>query len=915
MPAAAAGKPAASRGLRARVLLHAAAGAVAATLLLGLLGSWLAAGMLGSALERMALEENRAVLAQVETELAEVTDFLVRVAQRDGAMLPGAAGGPPPARSRPLDDAQSAHRSIVSLAVLDAAGQEVARGRNSQPMQWSTLLARAAPARRAVVMVDPALRDNAVLLAAPAGARGTLVASIDLAETRAFRHLPPGTRFTLLPTDPSALAAARRAPPPEDAVTTTLELTLTGALEGLSLPIRISRRVPALGPAVAATGWRWAGVLALLSLVVGALAFWIALRQMRPMARARRDLERRVEQRTREMEALRDRQAGILGAISDVVYSVTPDLRRILYVNRAGEEATGLPAELLASVPGLWLDHVHERDRDGLLEAIARACAEGAASHSYRIGDEAGVLRHFQDRFIAVRGEDGKVERIDGVATDVTARVYADEAREMAEAMLRLKDRALESSSNGISISDMRLPDQPLVYVNHGFEAMTGFGANEVYGRNCRFLQAEDRGQPAIAELARAIAAAQPCTVVLRNYRKDGSLFWNELSVSPVLDTEGLLTHYVGVQTDITARRLAEARAEERARRLDTIFALSPDGFVSFDGDGLVAHVNPAFTRMTGLAPAAVLRRSREAFDALFQRIADPAQPCPPVAANDAAARQCTLTIVSPERRVLVRSARGAAEAEGGMVLYFRDITRETEVDRMKSEFLSTAAHELRTPMASIRGFSELLLRRDYDEPTRRDLLETIQRQSVRLTGLLNELLDLARIEARAGKDFRLRVQSLGAIVEDTLAALMVQGDSRKVAVRMPAEPVLVNADADKLQQALTNVLSNAYKYSPDGGAIELDLTATGGAKPEAVLAVRDHGIGLTPEQLARCFERFFRADTSGRIPGTGLGLALVKEIVELHGGRAEISSTFGEGTCVTLRLPLARAAPAASAA
>jgi signal transduction histidine kinase len=281
------------------------------------------------------------------------------------------------------------------------------------------------------------------------------------------------------------------------------------------------------------------------------------------------------------------------------------------------------------------------------------------------------------------------------------------------------------------------------------------------------------------------------------------------------------------------------------------------------------------------------------------------------LATSDAAAEQgadrrryprATFTIVQPERRVLscsVRCGEGASR-----VLYFRDITRETEVDRMKSEFLSTAAHELRTPMASVFGFSELLLRRDYDEATRKDLLSTIHRQAGALIHMVNELLDLARIEARAGKDFRITLQPLKPIVENTVASLLVPNDPRKVVVDLPEAMPDCAVDAEKLQQALTNLLSNAYKYSPDGGEIRLDtLRSVDGSR--IGIRVTDQGMGMTPEQVARCFERFYRADASGNIPGTGLGLPLVKEIAEIFGGAIDIESTYGRGTACILWLPI----------
>jgi PAS domain S-box-containing protein len=136
---------------------------------------------------------------------------------------------------------------------------------------------------------------------------------------------------------------------------------------------------------------------------------------------------------------------------------------------------------------------------------------------------------------------------------------------------LRLLERAVTASTNSIVITDPNLPDDPLVYVNPAFEETTGFAAEEALGRNCRFLQGADRDQPAVEELRRAVREGRQCTVVLRNYRKDGSLFWNELSIYPVSDEDGRVVNFVGVQNDITERvraeqTLAEIRRAERRR-------------------------------------------------------------------------------------------------------------------------------------------------------------------------------------------------------------------------------------------------------------------------------------------------------------------------------------------------------------
>ncbi len=330
-----------------------------------------------------------------------------------------------------------------------------------------------------------------------------------------------------------------------------------------------------------------------------------------------------------------------------------------------------------------------------------------------------------------------------------------------------------------------------------------------------------------------------------------------------------------------------------------------------FDGANRVAYVNLAFERMTGLAAAELLGGARAAFEVRLAALLDQAIPEAADSGPDATER---LFLRTPEKRVVKLSVRSGGGAGGLTVQCYQDVTHAHEVERMKSEFLATAAHELRTPMSSVLGFSRLLLDRKYDEATRRDLLETIHEQAQRLSEMINELLDLARIEARVGKDFDMAAQPLAPVIEQTVAALLVRDDPRQVRLRLPLEAVEVSVDAAKLRQALTNLLANAYKYSPRGGAIELETILESVPRPRVGIRVTDRGIGMTPEQAERCFERFYRADTSGSVSGTGLGLSLVKEILEIHGGTAEVCSRFGEGTAMTLWLPVL-AAKAASCA
>ena len=223
----------------------------------------------------------------------------------------------------------------------------------------------------------------------------------------------------------------------------------------------------------------------------------------------------------------------------------------------------------------------------------------------------------------------------------------------------------------------------------------------------------------------------------------------------------------------------------------------------------------------------------------------------------------------------------------------------------MKSEFLTTAAHELRTPMVSVFGFTELLLNRPVNEERRRDMLETIHRHALLLINMVNELLDLARIEARQGKDLKPRLCDLSTLVRQAVDSMMVKGDARSVQVALEHHDAELLLDPDKTLRALTNVLSNAYKYSPAGGDITV-RTVDGevGGRPMVGVTVRDQGIGMSPVECQRVFERFYRADPSGNIPGTGLGMSLVKEIVELQGGSVDLDSAPGQGTAVTMWFP-----------
>jgi PAS domain S-box-containing protein len=480
--------------------------------------------------------------------------------------------------------------------------------------------------------------------------------------------------------------------------------------------------------------------------------------------------------------------------------------------------------------------------------------------------------------------------------------------------MLQLYVRALECSSNGVVISDMSLPGNPVIYANAAFARITGYEPGYAIGRNCGFLQRDDTAQPELDTLRHAVLTGSSATVVLRNYRSDGSLFFNELSISPVQGGEGPPRHYVGIINDVTERERTRLAIAERSARLNAVFDLSPDGFVVFDREGQLVYANRAFQFMTGWEESVALQGlNLQDFEHRLQAQCDPMVTYPPLsmqaAADGAFDTMDLLHLEQPRPRVLTRLVRHNAGGQGESILYFRDVTHESEVDRMKSEFLTTAAHELRTPMVSVFGFTELLLQRPVPEGKRRDVLETIHRQASLLITMINDLLDLARIESRQGRDLQRSRVAVAGLVDDTVQRLngALAGHELVMEIDPEHQACALFVDPAKTSQALTNVLSNAIKYSKPGTVVRVLSRMR---QQQLGLAVIDQGIGLSPEQLARVFERFYRADPSGNIPGTGLGMSLVKEILDQQGGEVEIRSEAGVGTEVTLWLPLA-AAPA----
>ena len=608
-----------------------------------------------------------------------------------------------------------------------------------------------------------------------------------------------------------------------------------------------------------------------------------------------------------QMETIRlseERTSAILNAVPDAIigFDVTgritiasPAVSGLF--GRSLDELIGQPLEPL--LPGLSPADAERRTLEG---AFMRSSGRHVARFETLASRTDGTPFPVEVSLSRVEGQEGP--RYACVVRDLT------ESR-MSQDMLNLYSRALDCTSNGVLITDMTLPMRPIFYANPAFYRITGYEPGEVIGMSSGILLRDDLAQPELAELEAAVQGRRAATAVLRNYRKDGTLFFNEFALAPVISAEGEARHYVGIVNDVTERERSRLAAAERSARLNAIFDLSPDGFVVFDRAGELVYTNQAFLGMTGWDEQVPVQGLTLAdFDERLRSLRDPSHAFPPLSLEGGAdggfETMDLLQLALPRPRVLTRLVRHNAGGQGESILYFRDVTHETEVDRMKSEFLTTAAHELRTPMVSVFGFTELLLNRPLSESKRRDVLETIHRQSSLLINMVNELLDLARIEARQVNELHCERATLGGLIETAVRSMDGQDASRETTLRIAQPDAELMVDAEKFHRALGNVISNAYKYSPQGGEVVLEtLEGQLGGRPAVGVRVSDRGIGMTATEVGRVFERFYRADPSGNIPGTGLGMSLVKEIVELHGGEVEVESTPGAGTAVTLWWPL----------
>ena len=398
---------------------------------------------------------------------------------------------------------------------------------------------------------------------------------------------------------------------------------------------------------------------------------------------------------------------------------------------------------------------------------------------------------------IPLHDETGQVIGILGMFTDITERIEAEEAQRKVIKENELLAAAVANAPVGVSISDPTRKDDPIVFVNPTFLSMTGYREEDFVGRNCRFLQGAETDPETSAQIRRALTNKEPITVEILNYRKDGSTFWNLLTITPLFDENGQHTHFIGMQTDITERKKSEA---------------------------------------------------------------------------------------------LTRQAKEAAEA----------------ANQAKSDFIANMSHELRTPLNGILGYAQILNHDTHLTARQKQSVETIYQSGYHLLSLVDHILNFSSLDAGQGA-LNLSHFDLATLLNDLVSTARLKAEQKSISFlyqkndRLPAG---IRSDKRYLHQILSNLLDNAIKFTKKGQVsfnirvVEADKSLSISKQIRLRFEVIDTGVGIRQELLAKIFQPFEQLGTLiERADGTGLGLTITRQLVELMGGQIKVESTVGQGS------------------
>ncbi|WP_257301056.1 PAS domain S-box protein [Haloarchaeobius sp. FL176] len=542
----------------------------------------------------------------------------------------------------------------------------------------------------------------------------------------------------------------------------------------------------------------------------------------------------------------------------------------IQYVNRACADLLGYEREELVGQhwETLYRDEDIDEVYDELLPAARQGQWQGRTTFERKDG---GIL---ETNHTLTVGRDGSLV--------CTFSPLDDPATERA---LSLRERTMAEAPVGIVLFDPHAEGNPITYANDAFIDLTGYDRPDVVGREWLFLQGEETSDDAVAELRSAVQNHDRSTVEMRNYRADGTEFWNRVRVAPVFGSDGELAHFLSFHDDVTERKTAEERLRAGTARLEAVFEGSPDMIVIHDADGVIHDVNQQSCEKLGYTEAELVGKSVLDIDVTADR--ERAQSfwknlptnCPRRFEGELQRRDGTTIPVE------IHLIRLDLDGEDRFVAMDRDITeqkaREAELLRQNERldrFTSVVSHDLRNPLQLAQGRLELLEAECTSEHT-----EDIEYALDRIDTLIDDLLAFARLGDEAMEiepvDLSELVRTSWETVETAEATLVLETNRS------------VDADRDKLQQLFENLFRNSVEH---GGA---DVTVSVG-DTDSGFYVADDGPGISAAERGDVFEAGFSTTDAG----TGFGLNIVRQIVDAHDWEISITESEGGGTRFDVR-------------
>lgn len=616
------------------------------------------------------------------------------------------------------------------------------------------------------------------------------------------------------------------------------------------------------------------------------------------------ELERRVEQRTGEL-ATANRQmaeAQQLANIGSWSWHVRSGL--VTWSDQQYRVMGFEPGSVTPSYE-LYMKALHPDDRDKVQAVVDRAMENGEPFEVLQrvIGPE-GRTRHVETRGQATRRPDGQVSGLTGTSQDITVAHNAERARRAAEEQFRAY---VENTAEWVWALD---PRGFLTYSNRAVFDILGYEPEELIGKDVRPL-VEPKARAATERLLpEVIAGRQRWNGIVRRFlHKNGEWRYLESSGMPVLDDTGRFVGFRGAERDITGRKLAEEALRRSEERFQLAASATNDVIWDFDVPTGAIWRNEGMRRLFGHADGV---QQMEGWEALLHPD------------ERAGVRARLDTFLASDRETWTdeyRLRRGdgsyawvldrgiAVRADGKpvrMIGSMIDISDRKEAERMKSDFVSFVSHQLRTPLAGMNWMLELAAEAEHLPAQARDYIGEARESAARLSTLVNDLLDIARLESGRTMMAHHAVR-LDEVTRSVLREMQTVIDDKHHRVTYEtagAAPAL--GDEQMLRQVIANLLSNAIKYTPDGGRIDVRLTQR---KDLVEWSVSDNGMGIPRAAQGRLFEKFYRADNaiSKEAEGTGLGLHLVRLVVEHAGGQIWCDSEEGEGSRFTFTLPVAQ--------